>query len=210
MGVDLEAPLGTFLEDLASRKPTPGGGSAAALAGAVAAALVSMVCRLTLGKKGYEGVEEEMQSVLDASENLRVRLQALMGEDANAYEGVVQAFRMDQRSSAASARRRVAIQEALRGAASVPLETARRCVETLHLVEKVASRGNVHALSDVGSAAHLALAAFRGARLNVEANLSSIKDSDYVDRCRRELDELEEQAAGSSKDASEAWEARRR
>lgn len=190
MGVDPDASLRAFLDGLASRDPTPGGGSVAALAGALAAALTSMVFRLTVGKKGYEEVAERFEEFLRQSEALRERFLALAVEDAAAYEAVAQAFRMDRSTEDAKARRGATIQKALRGAAEVPQETARRCVDLLSLVETAAAKGNANALSDAGGAAHLAWAAFEGARLNVEINLSALKDEAFVDRLRTELEGL--------------------
>ncbi len=188
MGVDLGAPLESFIEVVASKKPTPGGGSVAALAGALAAGLTSMVCRLTIGKKGYEEVQDEMEDHLAASERLRNRLQGLIAEDAEAYDGVSRAFRMDRSTPEAKESRAAAIQQALREAAEVPMRTGEEGLDLLQLVHEIARKGNVNALSDAGVAAHLALAAVHGARLNVEINLASIKAADYVEGMRKRLE----------------------
>ncbi len=180
MGVELESSLKSFLEDVASKKPTPGGGSVAALAGALAAALTSMVCRLTIGRKGYEEVQARVERLLVESEKLRSRLQDLVVEDARAFDAVSQALKMDRSTPEAKQMRGEALQQALKGAAEVPMETCERCLNLLRVLHEVAKRGNVNALSDTGVAAHLALAAAHGARLNVEINLSSIKASDFV------------------------------
>lgn len=195
MGVDLDAPLRRFLETLASDAPTPGGGSAAALTGALAASLASMVARLTLGKKGYEGAEEEMERALAASEGIRERLEVLVVEDAAAFEGVAEAFRMGKETENDKVRRSEAIQRGLREAAEVPLETAELCVELLSGLLSLAERGNVHAVSDTGGAAHLAYAAFEAALLNVEINLASLRDDAFVAATRRRVGELRPQAA---------------
>ncbi len=195
MGVDLGAPLKTFLEDVASKKPTPGGGSVAALAGSLAGGLVSMVCRLTIGKEGYEDVHEEMEKWLEHSEMLRGQLEDLVVRDAKAYDAVSEAFRMDRSTPEAKERRKEAIQRSLRGAADAPLETARRSVDVLRATQDVAAKGNVNALSDAGTAAHLALACFHGARLNVLVNLASIKAPSYVEAAEQELRELEREAS---------------
>ncbi|MEE9601059.1 MAG: cyclodeaminase/cyclohydrolase family protein, partial [Thermoplasmata archaeon] len=163
MGVDIETPLRSFIEDVASNKPTPGGGSVAAVTGALAAGLTSMVCRLTIGKKSYEEVEEEMEQLLKDSERLRDRLQALAVEDAQAYDTVIEALRMDRSTPEAKEERGRALQQALRDAAEVPMETSERSLDLLRVAQQVATKGNVNALSDAGVAAHLALAAIRGA-----------------------------------------------
>ncbi len=208
MGVDLEASVSAFLEDVASERPTPGGGSVAALAGAMAAGLTSMVCRLTLGKKGYEEVQEEMERLLGESESLRERLQELVGEDAAAYDEVVKAFRSDRSTPEAKEARTQAIQQAMMGAAQVPLETGERCRDLLSVVKLVSERGNVNALSDVGVAAHLSIAGFHSARLNVEVNLASIKDEAFVDRVREELEKVEWEAMQAHADVLLALEMR--
>jgi formiminotetrahydrofolate cyclodeaminase len=202
MGVDLDASLRSFLDDVASDKPTPGGGSVAALSGALAAALLSMVCRLTIGKKGYENVQEDMKRLLKEAEEARVRMQQLAAEDAEAYDRVAEAFRMDRSTPEAKERRRQAIQEALKGAAEVPLETAEKCVDVLRIAAEVAAKGNVNALSDAGTAAHLATAGFHGAAMNVEINLASIKGEDFVSRAQGRLEALEEEARRLHEEAS--------
>ncbi|MFQ5837507.1 MAG: cyclodeaminase/cyclohydrolase family protein [Thermoplasmata archaeon] len=194
MGVDIEAPLRTFLEDVASQKPTPGGGSVAALAGALAAGLTSMVCRLTIGKERYKEVWGEMEHLLEESEKVRSSLQHLITEDALAYDAVSQALKMDRSTSEAKEKRREAFQQALRGAAEVPMETGRRCLDLLSTVREVAGKGNTNALSDAGVAAHLALAAFHGALLNVDINLSSIKAADYVAETRERMEAMAREA----------------
>lgn len=194
MGIDLDAPLNTFLNDVASKRPTPGGGSVAALAGALAAGLTSMVCRLTLGKKGYEEVQEETERLLGESESLRERLQELIGEDAEAYDEVTKAFRMEKSTPEAKEARARAIQQTMKGAARVPMETAERCRDLLAVVKLVSERGNVNALSDAGVAAHLSIAGFHSARLNVEVNLPSIKDEAFVNKMRKGLEKVEWEA----------------
>ncbi|MEE9236887.1 MAG: cyclodeaminase/cyclohydrolase family protein [Thermoplasmata archaeon] len=190
MGVDIETSLRSFIEDVASSKPTPGGGSVAAVTGAFAAGLTSMVCRLTIGKKRYEEVQEEMEQLLKDSERLRDRLQALAVEDAQAYDTVIEALRMDRSTPEAKEERGRALQQALRDAAEVPMETSERSLDLLRVAQQVAAKGNVNALSDAGVAAHLVLAAFHGARLNVEINLSSIKSADYVAKRRSRLEAM--------------------
>lgn len=190
MGVDPGASWASLLDDVASSAPTPGGGSVAALAGALGASLVAMVSRLTRGKQGYEEVQAAMEEHLAAAEALRRRFQELADADAAAYDAVSRAFRMDRSTAEAKRARSQAIQGALRGAADVPLETAAESVALLRLAAEVARKGNVNALCDAGVASHLALAALHGARLNVEINLGSLKDEDYVMSARARLGEL--------------------
>ncbi len=210
MGIDPKASLHDFLEEVASKSPTPGGGSVAALTGALAAGLASMVCRLTIGKKGYEESQDEMERLLGEAEALRERLQELIREDAAAYDGVVEAFRMDKSTPGAKAARSEAIQQAMKGAARVPMETGERCRDLLTIAEQVADQGNVNALSDVGVAAHLALAGFHGARLNVEINLPSIKDEAFVNGLKEKLEKVEWEAVQSHANVHLACEKRLR
>ena len=191
MGVDLERPVDAFLRDLASRRPTPGGGSAAALVGSVAGALGSMVCRLTVGKEGYEeafrGYSRELQVP-------RQRLQSLVGEDAEAFEAVMAALRMDRSTAKEKERRTHALQAALKHAADVPWETALHCADILRLLRSMSEGANKNAVSDVGVAAHIGLAALRSAFLNVEINLASISDAPFVGALRSKVEGLRRQA----------------
>jgi formiminotetrahydrofolate cyclodeaminase len=168
--------LSQFLEDLASEKPTPGGGSASALAGALGAALVAMVCRLTIGRKSYAEVEGQMREILSRAEALRHDLVGLAEEDARAYEAVAAALALPRSSADEKAVRRAVLQRALLGASEVPLRTAEACREVLRLAVPVARRGNRNAVSDAGGAALLAAAGLRGALLNVSINLASLED----------------------------------
>ena len=201
MGVDLDRSVDAFLEDLASRRPTPGGGSAAALVGSVAGALGSMVCRLTVGKKGYEDVEKAFRGYSRELREPRQRLRALVSEDADAFEAVMAALRMDRSTAEEKERRTTAIQAALKHAAEVPLETARYCADILRLLRAMSEDANKNAVSDVGVAAHLSLAALRAAFLNVAINLASISDPSFVGRLGSEVEGLERQAVEDHEEA---------
>lgn len=172
--------LTTFLDDLASGEPTPGGGSAAALAGALGAALATMVARLTVGRKRYADVEPAMQAVLDEADALRVRLTQLVSEDAQAYEAVRAAYKLPKESELDQHERSVAIQSALQAASATPLETMRACIATMQLAERAASLGNVNAATDGAVGVLLAYAGLQGAALNVRVNLGSIEDQNFV------------------------------
>lgn len=167
--------LSGFVSSVASNTPAPGGGSVAAHAGALAAALAQMVAALTVGKKKYAGVEPEMKEIAHRAAGLVNRLSALVERDAHAYEQVAAAYRLPAEGDAGSARA-AAITEALLGAAEVPLETARACVDVGEVALAVAERGNVNAASDAGVAALLAEAACRGATLNVRINVVALDD----------------------------------
>jgi len=183
-----------FLESLAAGTAAPGGGSASAYAGAMAAALVGMVARLTLGKKKYAEVEAQMQSVLESADKLRADLAAAVRDDAAAFEAVLEAFKLAKDNEAQQAARAEAVEQAYVHAADVPLRTARAAVATLGLAAVAAEKGNVNALSDSGSAAYLAKAALSGAALNVRANAAAIKDREAAAAWLKELSGLEARA----------------
>ncbi len=169
-----------MLDAVAAPTPTPGGGSVAALAGALGAALVQMHAGLTVGKAGYETVAPEMQEILARAETLRASLAEAVRRDSEAYDAVVQAFALPKGTDEEKARRREAIQAALVGAAEVPLQVARASVEVLELTKRVAARGNASCICDSGVAGFMALAALRGALLNVEVNVKDIKNPDIA------------------------------
>ena len=161
-----------FLDRVAGDAPTPGGGSVAALAGALAGSLARMVAGLTVGKKKYAEVEEEMQAVVVRADELRARLSRLISEDSAAFDAVMAAYRMDKEDAGRDA----AIQAAMKGAAEVPLETARLSVEVLEQLKIAASQGNTNAAIDAAVGSQMALAAIEGAGLNVRINLLDLTD----------------------------------
>ncbi|MDK2980849.1 MAG: glutamate formiminotransferase / formiminotetrahydrofolate cyclodeaminase [Chloroflexota bacterium] len=165
-----------FLDALASDAPTPGGGSAAAFTAAEAAALVAMVARLTLGKKKYAEVEDQMKDLAEQADALRAQLNAAIAEDSQAFEAVMQAYRLPKEDEAQVEQRNVAIQAATLQAARVPLQTAETTLEVMRLAEQAAAQGNLNAITDAWSAAVLAHAAISCAGANVRINLSGLKD----------------------------------
>ncbi|HIQ02276.1 MAG TPA: glutamate formimidoyltransferase [Anaerolineales bacterium] len=179
-----------FLDAVAAGTPTPGGGSVAALAGALAAALAAMVARLTLGRKRYEPVQEEMEAVVAVAERLRADLAARAVEDAEAYNQILAAFRLPKGTDEERSARQAAIQDALIHAAEVPLATARDAVATLELARQTARLGNVNARTDAITAAHLSRAAFEGAALNVRVNADQVKDRERATAWLAELGRL--------------------
>ena len=184
----------SFLEALASASPTPGGGSAAAFTGAQAAALVSMVARLTIGKKKYAAVEAQMQSVLEQAEKLRIEQTAAVAKDSAAFEQVMAAFKKPKDTPEQEQARLEAIETATLGAMQAPLEVARAALKTMELALETVSVGNLNAISDGGSGATLARAALTCAGLNVRINANSLKDQQAVQRFLDELRQLEAQA----------------
>ena len=142
-----------FLDMLASSSPAPGGGSVAALSGALGTALTSMVCHLTVGKKKYAEVEEEMRKVLDQAEALRVQFAELIDKDTAAFNKVMEAYALPKETSPQKALRNAAIREATKEATLVPLEVMKHCIDALALAQQVASKGNANAVSDAGVSA---------------------------------------------------------
>ncbi len=179
--------LNQFLEELASSAPVPGGGSGSALAGALGAGLLSMVCNLTIGKKGYEDVQEEMRRILARSEEIRLTLPKLLQADTEVYSQVMAANRMPRKTDDEKTARDAAMQKALQAAAEIPLQIAALCAEIVELCLPAAQKGNKWAVSDAGVGALLAEASMRGALLNVEINLASIKDAAFVSAMRERM-----------------------
>jgi glutamate formiminotransferase/formiminotetrahydrofolate cyclodeaminase len=181
----------SFLDALASGTPTPGGGSAAAYTGAMAAALVAMVARLTLGKKKYAESEVQMQTILEQADTLRAALTEAVQRDADAFEAWMAAIKLPKDTPEQEAGRTQAIQQAALNAALVPLEVARKVLAVLELSVKVATLGNLNAISDAGSGAALARAALTSAGWNVQVNCLSLNDSSTRESLLNELRQLE-------------------
>jgi formiminotetrahydrofolate cyclodeaminase len=187
-----DASVSSFLDSLASKAPAPGGGGAAALGGAMGAALVSMVCNLTVGKARFADVEPEMRDILDRAETLRHELQELGEADVEAFNRLLAAYKLPRTTESDIAIRRDAIQASVRRATEVPLRTARAAASILPLCLPVAERGNQTAVSDVGVAALFAQAAVKSALLNVEINLQLLEDRIYIRQVRAEVTRLTE------------------
>jgi methenyltetrahydrofolate cyclohydrolase len=179
-----------FLDALAAGTPTPGGGGAAAVMGAMGAALVSMVCNLTIGKKGYEAHEAEMRNLLAASENLRRRLADMVAEDAAAFDSLMAAYRLPKLSEEEKQHRSAAIQAGLKAATLAPLACARAAAEGIRLAAESVEHGNVNVISDVGVGVLASAAALRSAALNVHINVPQIQDRAFTDAVLTELEGL--------------------
>jgi methenyltetrahydrofolate cyclohydrolase len=179
-----------FLNELASKTSTPGGGSAAAIMGAMGAALVSMVCNLTIGKKNYAEVEEELRSVLARAEAVRERLTDMIQADVEVFDQVMSAYGLPKDTEEQKAARSHAIQVALKAATEVPLDCARVCLEAIKLSQIVAEKGNLNVISDAGVAVLVAYAALRSAALNVYVNAKGIKDEAFVKARLAELEKI--------------------
>ena len=183
-------PVDAFLDELASHSPAPGGGSVAALAGAIGSALTSMVCRLTVGKAKYAAVEGEMKAVVEQSEELRTLFTSLVDRDTDAFTKVMEAYGLPKGSDDQKALRKAAIQQATKDAALVPLSVMRHTIDALALAKIVAERGNRNSVSDAGVSALMLQAACEGAALNVRINLGGIDDIEFVGWHSEEMNSL--------------------
>jgi formiminotetrahydrofolate cyclodeaminase len=184
----LDQTVGSWLEDLASDAPAPGGGAAAAMNAAVGAALVEMVCNLTIGKPRYAAHEAVMTAALASATGLRAQAVQLAAEDAAAFSAVTAAYKLPKDTDADKTARTDAIQTALIGAADVPLRTAAVAAEIIGLAGRILDGANVNVLSDVAVAAASARAALDAAVINVEINLGAMTDAARRDPLRVELD----------------------
>ena len=189
--------LKEFMEKLASGSPTPGGGSAAAVGGAMAAALSEMVCNLTIGKEKYTSVQGQIEEEMAKLAPYRKRLMEIVDEDSGAFDEVMKAFRMPKDMDG----RKEAIQNAYKLAASVPMETAEVCMDVLESAVVVARIGNKNSITDAGSSALLAHASLNAALLNVRINLSGINDDAFRAEMEKKVEMLEKRADGKLKEA---------
>lgn len=186
--------LEEFAAALAAGTPTPGGGSAAALGGALSAGLIEMVCDLTIGKDRYRNREAALRAVRDRAVALRRDLLALVDRDAQAYDAVVEALRMPKGTENEKSIRAGALARATLFATETPMATAEACAVLLGLAVEAAYKGNVNAASDAGTAALLAYAGLRGGVLNVRTNLKGIDEADRAARLKDRVRRLEVEA----------------
>lgn len=182
--------LEAWLERVAAPTPTPGGGSVAAVCGALSAALSRLVSNLAIGKQGYEGVQDELKGLERRAAELQSRFLRLADEDAKAFEGVMAVMRRPKGTDEERAARKAAMQAAYQAATEVPLETARRALEALEVAKVAAEKGNRNAITDAGAAALLAQAAMRAASLNVRINLAAVADESWRSSREGELQAL--------------------
>ena len=193
-----DTPIEQFLDGLASQSATPGGGSAADIIGAMGAALVSMVCNLTIGKKKYAEVEAEMKGVLARAEELRHALTGMIEDDVKAFDAVMGAYGMAKETDAEKAARDQAIQAALKLATDVPLRCCRVAREVIDLAGIAADKGNLNVISDAGVAVLAGYAALRSGALNVLTNARMINDKTFANAKLKELDGLLAGAEGAT------------
>ncbi len=179
-----------FLDELASKAATPGGGCVAAMMGAQSAALTSMVCHLTLGKKDYAAVENEMKALLEKSEKLRKELTAMMKADIEVFDKIMACYRLPKTTTTEQVQRSEKIQQVLKEATLVPLDCVRTCVDAINLSGIAADKGSLAVISDAGVAVMTAYAGLKSAALNVYINTSNIKDKIFTQKVLTELEGL--------------------
>jgi len=195
--------LKEFLKETASNSPVPGGGSVAALSAGLAAALTAMVANLTIGKKGYEELEEEMTLIAKEAEEYKDLFIEYIDKDSNAFNQVMDAFKLPKETEEEKEIRKNKIQEALKNAALVPLEVARTALKIMDIIEKVVVKGNKNAVTDGAVATMMARTAALSALYNVKINLGSIKDAEFVEKTEKEVRRIEEDVVKLEKEILE-------
>ena len=195
--------LKDYIAQVASKEPTPGGGSVAALSAGLAAALTAMVANLTIGKKGYEGLEEEMGNIAKEAEKYREKFVEYIDKDSESFNKVMAAFKLPKETEEEKEARKNQIQAALKNAALVPLEVAKNGLKIMNIIETVVVKGNKNAVTDGAVAAMMSRTATLSALYNVKINLGSIKDTEFVEKTGKEVADIEEKIVKIEKDILE-------
>ena len=185
-----EKPLRFFLDKLCSNSPSPGGGSASALTGAIAASLSGMLAALTINKKGYEEVQPEMKEILVRSSELKEGLLDLLQKDTEAFDDAAKAFKLPKETEKEKKKRAQAIDKGLKKATEVPLAIMEQSRDVALLAQKVLKKGNIMAISDGAISALFAEAAATGAMINVRINFSWMKDQEYIESVEKRLSSI--------------------
>ena len=179
-----------LLDELSSQSAAPGGGSVAGIAGALSAAMVSMVCNLTFGKKKYQQNEDDIKKCLENAEKLKTEFLLLAEKDAEVFSEVMEAYKLPHETDQEKADRNQAVEEASKRAALVPMDVLRRCEAVAQSSRSVALKGNENSISDAGVAAIMAHAAAHAASLNILINLSTISDEDFKGKLKSEQERV--------------------
>ncbi len=180
--MDVKKTIGEYLAELSSNSPTPGGGNVSAFCGALASSLGTMVCNLTIGKKKYQDVEKEMTDIKLILEKYIARFTELAVKDNQAFDKVMDAFKLPKETDADKEIRLKKIDEATIEAAQIPSEVIKNCSDIIPLIDVIASKGNQNSVSDSGVAALLLSTAAQGAFLNVLINCSGLKNNEEADQ----------------------------
>ena len=200
-----DQPIGSWLDELGSGSPTPGGGAAAGAAAATGAALIAMVGHLTIGKEGFKDLDARMRAMVENADAERRTFLSLADEDAEAFELVMASFRLPKETDEEKAARTLKIQEAYEAAAAVPLQLATRAVQLMEQAEDATALGNPHAASDGYSAGSLLFAAALSAMANVRINAAGLKDQSKGQGLVDECDALRDRADALLQQIEEAF-----
>ncbi|MBN2097193.1 MAG: cyclodeaminase/cyclohydrolase family protein [Candidatus Omnitrophica bacterium] len=192
--------LKKYLDDLASKLPAPGGGSAAALTAATGTALLSMVANFTLGKEKYKAVQGEIKEILFSAESLREKLMQLVDQDIVAYKKLSSAYKLPKESTEDKKKRSLAIEQGLKEALGTPLEICKCCHKAVKLCPALAKKGNSNLISDVGVASLLLQSAFESALLNVDINLKYIKQQEFIVEVREIIGPMQKELSAISQE----------
>jgi len=179
-------PLEKYLKDAAAGTPTPGGGSVAALVGALATTMSSMSANFTVGKEKFKHYDSQLKKILGECEKSRESLLSLMEEDIKVYSGITHAYGLPKSTDAEKNKRSEEIQKATITAMEVPLKTTMCCLYVLEMTRELVDIANPNLISDVGVSGFLAEAAFQCAKLNVEINLATIKNQSLVEKTQND------------------------
>lgn len=179
-----------FLDELASKSATPGGGSVSALMGAQSAALTSMVCNLTIGKPKYAEVEHEMRELLEKSEALREKLTSLIKADVDVFNRLMAAYALPKETDAEKSVRSQTVQSVLKAATEIPMDCARACAEAIELSRCAANKGYIGVVSDAGAAVLAGYSGLKSAALNVYINTGSLNDKHFAETKLMELENI--------------------
>lgn len=183
----IEKSLKSYLDDLAAKKPAPGGGSVSAMVAASGVALISMAANFTISKEKYKHIESKMRELLSKSENLRSVLMKLVDEDVKVYQKLSDIYKASKRKDFPR------VQKALKEAASIPLKICRFSVEAMRLCPLLVKEGNANLISDIGVAVHFLNSAFFSAKIFVEINLKTVKDKEFIVKIREILESLQQE-----------------
>jgi formiminotetrahydrofolate cyclodeaminase len=195
-----ELTIKEFLEKIASELPTPGGGSVAALSAALAASLTEMVANLTIGKQGYDDVEDEMKAVAQDALRLKSKFVSAIDKDSNAYNDVITAIKLPGDTEAEKRHREEMIQSGLKQATLVPMAVAEDAIRVMELAGKTVTKGNKNAITDGAVGVMMAKTAVLSALYNVKINLRTIKDKAFIDEISKQVKELEQNALQREKE----------
>ncbi len=184
-----QLPVCDFIKQLGSGDPTPGGGSVAALCGALGTALTGMVSRLTVGKEKYRTAWEKMEEIKKKADEMADQFLKLAQDDTDAYQQVMCALKLPKETDKEKSHRRYALQKAMKNATRVPLETLKSSEDLIKMANTAVKFGNPNTLTDAGAAVHMAHAAAAVAAYNVQINLGGIKDDLFCNNCRKQVGE---------------------